>query len=117
MCKHEKQAWQSCKLYVVDDKNGLIVHAEAVNDVNDRNQFTRQIEHAQELSADAVLIKLGDKISNVIDVTNNPPADWSLERRKEYLDWAEAVINNCPKVNSALERHLAEVLKEGQRSL
>ena len=29
---------------VVDDKNGLIVHAEAVNDVNDRNQFAQQIE-------------------------------------------------------------------------
>jgi transposase len=31
---------------VIDDKNGLIVHAEAVNDVNDRNQFARQIEQA-----------------------------------------------------------------------
>jgi hypothetical protein len=34
---------------VVDDKNGLIVHAEAVNDVNDRNQFARQIEQAHEV--------------------------------------------------------------------
>jgi guanosine-3',5'-bis(diphosphate) 3'-pyrophosphohydrolase len=77
----------------------------------------RQIEHAAVISADAVLIKLGDKISNVIDVTDIPPADWSLERRKEYLDWAEAVIDNCSKVNSALERHFAQVLKEGRRLL
>ena len=34
---------------VVDDKNGLIVHAEAVNDVNDRNQFARQIEQAHDV--------------------------------------------------------------------
>ena len=34
---------------VVDDKKGLIVHAEAVNDVNDLNQFARQIEHAKEV--------------------------------------------------------------------
>jgi transposase len=34
---------------VVDDKNGLIAHAEAVNDVNDLHQFARQIEQAQEV--------------------------------------------------------------------
>ena len=33
---------------VVDDKNGLIVHAEAVNDATDQNQFARQIEQAHE---------------------------------------------------------------------
>ena len=34
---------------VVDDKHGLIVHAEAVNDTSDVNQFARQIEQANEL--------------------------------------------------------------------
>jgi guanosine-3',5'-bis(diphosphate) 3'-pyrophosphohydrolase len=76
-----------------------------------------QIQHAPELSPDAVLIKLGDKISNIIDVTNTPPTDWTLERRKEYLDWAEAVIDKCPKVNSALENYFKEVLKKGRGSL
>jgi guanosine-3',5'-bis(diphosphate) 3'-pyrophosphohydrolase len=46
----------------------------------------RQIEHAEHLSADAVLIKLGVKISNVLDVTHSPPANWKVERRSEYLD-------------------------------
>jgi transposase len=32
---------------VVDDKNGLIVHVEAVTDATDVNQFARQIEQAQ----------------------------------------------------------------------
>jgi guanosine-3',5'-bis(diphosphate) 3'-pyrophosphohydrolase len=76
-----------------------------------------QIKHASELSQDAVLIKLGDKISNIIDVINNPPTNWSLERRKEYLDWAEAVVDNCPKVNAALEQHFAEALEEGRSLL
>ena len=76
-----------------------------------------QIQHAPKLSIDAVLIKLGDKISNIIDVTNTPPTHWTLERRNYYLDWAEAVINNCPKVNTALEQHFAEVLKKGRRTL
>ncbi len=34
---------------VVDDKNGLIVHAEAVNDTSDINQFANQIEQAHEV--------------------------------------------------------------------
>ncbi len=76
-----------------------------------------QIQHAPTLSPNAVLIKLGDKISNIIDVTNTPPIHWNLERRKKYLDWAETVIDNCPKVNNALEQHFAEVLKKGRKML
>jgi transposase len=34
---------------VVDDKNGLIVHAGAVNDATDLNQFAQQIEQAHEV--------------------------------------------------------------------
>ncbi len=74
----------------------------------------KQIEHAATLSKGATLIKLGDKISNVSDVTHSPPAGWDTERRKQYLDWAEAVINNCPKVNNALEEHFSEVLSNGR---
>jgi hypothetical protein len=33
----------------VDEKNGLIVHAEPVNDPTDLNQFAQQIEQAQEI--------------------------------------------------------------------
>lgn len=73
-----------------------------------------QIAHASQLSPDAVLIKLGDKISNVLDVTHSPPADWNIERRREYLDWAEAVVKNCRKVNAALEQHFSHVLAEGR---
>jgi guanosine-3',5'-bis(diphosphate) 3'-pyrophosphohydrolase len=76
-----------------------------------------QIEHASQLSPDAVLIKLGDKISNVLDVTHSPPADWNLQRRKEYFDWAEAVVKKCRLVNGALEAHFARVVEEGRRKL
>jgi len=34
---------------VVDEKNGLIMHAEAVSDANDLNQFARQIEQAHDV--------------------------------------------------------------------
>jgi guanosine-3',5'-bis(diphosphate) 3'-pyrophosphohydrolase len=93
---------------------------EEVTDDKNLPKATRkhlQIEHARQLSASAVLIKLGDKISNVIDVTHSPPTTWDLQRRREYLDWAEAVVANCLKVNSALEEYFLRVLAEGRRVL
>ena len=77
----------------------------------------RQIEHAKKLSKGAALIKLGDKISNVTDVTNNPPADWNINRRKQYLDWAEKVIENCPKVNDRMENKFQRIIKRGRKAL
>ncbi|HKA33807.1 MAG TPA: HD domain-containing protein [Candidatus Binatia bacterium] len=93
---------------------------EAVSDDKSLRKDVRkrlQIEHANGLAADAVLIKLGDKIANVVDVTHSPPTMWDLARRKEYLDWAAAVVANCPRVNAALESRFAEVLEEGRRKL
>ena len=77
----------------------------------------RQIEHAKKISKGAALIKLGDKISNVTDVINNPPVDWDINRRKEYLDWAEKVIDNCPKVNDKMENKFQEIIKQGREAL
>lgn len=78
---------------------------------------SRQIEHAKKISKGAALIKLGDKISNVTDVTNNPPVDWDINRRKQYLDWAEKVIENCPKVNDRMENKFQEIIKQGREAL
>lgn len=76
-----------------------------------------QVSHASELSPGATLIKLADKIHNVRDLSHTPPADWSLDRIREYLNWAEEVVRACPKVNARLEARFAEVLEEGRRRL
>ena len=75
----------------------------------------KQIQHAKSISKGAALIKLGDKISNVTDVLDNPPTDWDDDRREKYLNWAKKVIDNCPKVNERLENHFTELLKEGRK--
>jgi guanosine-3',5'-bis(diphosphate) 3'-pyrophosphohydrolase len=73
-----------------------------------------QIVHAADISPDAALIKLADKIANVADLSHSPPADWSNQRIREYFDWAEAVVERLPKVNAALEARFAEVVTEGR---
>jgi (p)ppGpp synthase/HD superfamily hydrolase len=77
----------------------------------------KQIEHTLHLSHNAKLIKLGDKISNVIDVTHNPGTDWSIDRRLEYLDWAERVIAGCRGTNALLERRFDEILAAGRTAI
>jgi guanosine-3',5'-bis(diphosphate) 3'-pyrophosphohydrolase len=76
-----------------------------------------EVEHAHHLSADAALIKMADKLANVRDVTHAPPADWSLDRRREYLEWADAVVRACPPVSEALAQSFKEALEEGRREL
>ena len=77
----------------------------------------RQIDHAKEISEGAALIKLGDKISNVTDITNTPPTNWDSNRRLEYFEWAEKVINNCPKVNTSLEKYFKYSIQKGREKL
>ncbi len=76
-----------------------------------------QIEHAQVASHRAKLVKLGDKICNVRDVTHAPPAGWSVERRREYLDWTERVVAGCRGANAGLEQRFDAVLAEGRAAL
>ena len=94
-----------------------------VEEVSDDKTLPRQtrkdlqIQHAPQLSEGAVLIKLGDKISNVTDITNTPPTNWDSNRRLEYFDWAEKVIDNCPKVNTSLEKYFKDSIQKGREKL
>jgi guanosine-3',5'-bis(diphosphate) 3'-pyrophosphohydrolase len=63
-----------------------------------------QIEHASELSRRARLVKLADKTSNLRDLIANAPAEWSLQRRRDYFDWAKKVIDRIRGSNKRLER-------------
>ncbi len=76
-----------------------------------------QIEHAPYLSLEAKQIKLADKISNVVDITNSPPHDWPLQRRLEYFDWAEKVVAGLRGANPALESLFDRRLAEGKEKL
>lgn len=70
-----------------------------------------QIEHAATISRRAKLVKLADKICNLRDVADSPPANWSLQRRQEYFDWAKAVIDGIRGVHPPLEHIFDETYK------
>ena len=62
-----------------------------------------QIEHAAALSPGAKLVKLADKICNLRDVADRPPAKWDLQRRQEYFEWAKRVIDGLRGAHPGLE--------------
>ncbi len=68
-----------------------------------------QIDHAAHISDKAKLVKLADKISNLRDILNNAPTDWSLERRQQYFDWACKVTDQVRGSHPELEALFDEI--------
>ena len=92
----------------LEQEFGIVIR-DLVVEMTDDKAFSKedrkrlQIEHAMHASDKAKLVKLADKISNLRDVANCPPPNWSLERRQEYFDWAKQVIDQLRGVNPDLE--------------
>ena len=76
-----------------------------------------QIRNAPQLSHRAKLIRIADKISNVHDVVHSPPSDWSLDWRRDYVDWTERVVDGCRGTDQRLEACYDRVLEEARHKL
>ena len=76
-----------------------------------------QVEHAAHLSDRAKLVKLADKICNVRDMAQAPPADWSPERRMEYFAWSRRVVAGCRSVSEQLAEEFDLIASEGEEAL
>jgi guanosine-3',5'-bis(diphosphate) 3'-pyrophosphohydrolase len=75
-----------------------------------------QVEHAPRLSRAAKLVKLADKICNLRDITENPPAAWDLTRQQEYFDWAREVVDGLRGVHPELEKAFDEAYRSRPRA-
>ena len=73
-----------------------------------------QIEHAPALSRGAKQIKLADKISNIADIINSPPAGWSSQRKIEYVEWGEKVVAGLRGANPKLEKRFDELTEKAR---
>jgi len=71
-----------------------------------------QIDHAAHISNKSKQVKLADKISNLRDVLNNAPPDWTLDRRQQYFDWAREVIDQVRGTHPELEAIFDEIYEK-----
>jgi len=76
-----------------------------------------QLAHASQLSLLAKQIKIADKICNISDISETQPLDWTRQRKRDYLDWAEAVVGACHGCNRLLEAYFDVVLSERRQFL
>ena len=84
----------------------VLAYVEAVTDDKSLPKEERkrlQVEHAAHAPRGAKLVKLADKIANLRDIAASPPADWSLQRRQEYVAWAGTVVDAIRGTDPALE--------------
>ncbi len=96
---------------------GVVMEVTDDKSLSKEERKQEQIDHAPLLSSRAKRVKIADKICNVLDVTYRPPAKWSLQRRREYLDWSARVVEGCRGANAALEKRFDEVMVEGWERL
>ena len=71
-----------------------------------------QIVHASQISVRAQVIKLADKISNLRGILASPPADWSVERKREYFDWAKRVVDGLSAPNQILKAEFERLYRQ-----
>jgi guanosine-3',5'-bis(diphosphate) 3'-pyrophosphohydrolase len=85
--------------------------------LNPMERKSLQIAHAAQSSSRAKQLKIADKICNIRDITVRPPASWSIERRSEYLAWAEKVVAGCRHVNGGLDQAFDQAIIEARKTL
>ena len=75
-----------------------------------------QVSHASHKSPRAALIKIADKTSNLVALVASPPADWSLQRRTDYVRWARQVVAGLPVDNAFLIARFAAAADAAERA-
>ena len=76
-----------------------------------------QVDHAAHISSEAKTVKLADKICNLRDILNSPPAGWSIERKREYFQWAARVVAGVRGTNAKLEAIFDGLLDEFEQKI
>jgi (p)ppGpp synthase/HD superfamily hydrolase len=76
----------------------------------------RQVDDILHKSAEARLLKLADKVSNLREMLEHPPPDWPPAKRRDYAAWAQDVVDaGCrgldPQLEAEFDRLAAELLR------
>ena len=90
---------------------GIVDEVTDVTWLRKRARKKLQVARAGRASKRARLVKLADKICNLRDIKAHPPRDWSIERRREYFDWARSVVDEIRGTNAHLERKFDDVYR------
>jgi (p)ppGpp synthase/HD superfamily hydrolase len=86
-----------------EDVAGLVAEVTDDKSLPKATRKALQVRNAPHKSARAATIKLADKISNLRAILACPPTDWSVERQREYFEWAKQVVDGLTAPNAILK--------------
>ncbi len=92
-----------------NDVAGLVAEVTDDKSLPKTERKALQVKNAVKKSPRAQTLKLADKISNLRSILASPPADWSLERRRQYFDWAKQVVDGLTAPNPRLKAEFDRV--------
>jgi GTP diphosphokinase / guanosine-3',5'-bis(diphosphate) 3'-diphosphatase len=99
-----------------DDVASIVVEVTDDKSLPKAERKLKQIETAAMKTPRAKLLKLADKTSNLRAVAASPPADWSIKRRIEYVEFARKVVSGLRGTNPKLEEQFDEAARAAERS-
>ena len=71
-----------------------------------------QVVNAPKKSVRAAVVKIADKMSNLRGILSSPPTDWSVQRRREYFDWARQVVDALTLPNQKLKAEFDRLYRQ-----
>ena len=92
--------------------------AELVAELTDDKSLPRaerkrlQVVNAPKKSVRAAVVKIADKMSNLRGILSSPPTDWSVQRRREYFDWARQVVDALTLPNQKLKAEFDRLYRQ-----
>jgi (p)ppGpp synthase/HD superfamily hydrolase len=76
-----------------------------------------QVETAPSKSPQARMLKIADKTSNLLSIALSPPSGWDLDRREDYVRWAEAVVAGCRGLNDVLDAVFEDAARQARGAI
>jgi (p)ppGpp synthase/HD superfamily hydrolase len=102
-----------------EDVASLVAEVTDDKSLSKETRKALQVENAPKKSTRAQSLGAADKIANVRSIATSPPANWSFERRVEYVRWARQVVGRYSQLNGRLAaefQQLSAELQEWEKS-
>lgn len=94
------------------DITNIVVELSDNKLLNAKKRKELQVQNASNLSDEAKVIRIADKICNLTDIVYFPP-EWKIDRKIKYYHWAKSVVDQCANVHNELYETFYRVYKQG----
>jgi hypothetical protein len=95
----------------------LVLEVTTDKSLPERERHRLQVAHAADKSPRARLLRVADLTSNLRALRQSPPADWPVDRQRDYLLWAHDVAAGSRGLNPQLDDLFDEAYTAGMAAL